>query len=121
MAGADSTAGAARTGGLLRSVKQRIGTLAATVQTRLQLLANDVHAESLRLAQKLLLGAGALIFLVCGVLPLTFLVIVLFWGSTRVLASGGSALLYFAIGAALAVTAARTRNCGHPVVRSERG
>ena len=105
MAGADSTAGAARTGGLLSSVKQLVATLAATVQTRLQLLANEVHAESLRLAQMLLLGAAALIFVICGVLLLTFLVIVLFWDSNRVLAIGGFAFLYLAIGAALAMTA----------------
>ncbi len=108
MAGADSTAGAARAGGLLSSVRQLVATLVATVQTRLQLLANEVHAESLRLAQMLLLGASAVIFLVCGVLLLTFLVIVMFWDSNRELAIGAFALLYLLIGAALAL-AARAR------------
>ena len=105
MAGEDSTAGAARAGGLLSSIKQLGATLVAVVQTRLQLFANEVHAEGQRLAQMLLLGAAAVLFLVCGVLLLTFLVIVMFWDTSRLLAIGGAAFLYLVIGAVLAVAA----------------
>ena len=105
MAGANSTAGAARAGGLLSSIKKLIATFVATAQTRLQLLANEIHAEGRRLAHMLLLGAAAVIFLVCGVLLLTFLVIVMFWDTNRLLAIGGFAVLYLAIGAALAAAA----------------
>jgi uncharacterized membrane protein YqjE len=108
MAGADRTAGAARAGGLLSSMKKLIATLLAVVQTRLALFANEVHAEGLRLAQMLWLGAAAVFFLACGVLLLTLLVIVMFWDTNRVLAIGSFAVLYLAIGAALA-WAARSR------------
>ena len=105
MAGADSTAGAARTGGLLSSIKKLVATLVAVAETRLQLLANEVHAEGLRLTQMLLLGAAAVFFLACGVLLLTFLVIAMFWDTNRLLAIGGFAVLYLAIGAGLAAAA----------------
>ena len=107
MAGEDSAAGA-RAGGLLGSIKKLVATLVAIVQTRLQLLANEVHAEGLRFAQMLLLGAAAVFFLACGVLLLTLLVIVMFWDTNRLLAIGGFAVLYLAIGAGLAM-AARAR------------
>jgi uncharacterized membrane protein YqjE len=105
MAGADSTAGAARAGGLLSSIKKLVATLVAILQTRLELFANEVHAEGQRLAQMLLLGAAAVFFLACGVLLLTFLVIAMFWDTNRLLAIGGFAVLYLAIGAGLAVAA----------------
>jgi uncharacterized membrane protein YqjE len=105
MAGADSAAGAARAGGLLGSVKRLVATLVAVVRTRLQLLANEIHAEGLRLAQLLLLGAAAVFCLAMGVLLLTVLVIVMFWDTNRLLAIGGCALVYLAVGIALAAVA----------------
>ena len=47
-------------------------------------------------------------FFACGVLLLTLLVIVMFWDTNRLLAIGGFAVLYLAIGAGLAM-AARAR------------
>lgn len=108
MAGEDSTAGNARAGGLLSSIRQLIVTLVAIVQTRLQLFANEVHAEGQRLAQMLLLGMAAVFFLACGILLLTFLVIAMYWDTNRLLAIGGFALLYIAVGAGFAL-AARAR------------
>ena len=105
MAGEDSTAGAARAGGLLSSVKQLLATLVAIVQTRLQLFANEVQAEGQRLAQMLLLGVAAVFFLACGVLLLTFLVIAMYWDTNRLLAIGVSAVLYLAVGAGFALAA----------------
>ena len=105
MAGADSTAGAARAGGLLSSIKKLVATLVAILQTRLELFANEVHAEGMRLAQMLLLGAAAVFFLACSILLLTFLVIVMFWDTNRLLAIGGFAVLYLVIGAVLAFAA----------------
>jgi uncharacterized membrane protein YqjE len=105
MAGEDSTAGGARAGGLLDSIKKLAATLAAVVQTRLQLFANEIHGEGLRLAQMLLLGVAAIFFLACGVLLLTFLVIVIYWDTNRLLAIGGFAVLYLAIGTGLALSA----------------
>jgi uncharacterized membrane protein YqjE len=105
MAGADSTAGAARTGGLLSSVKKLVATIVAIVQTRLELLANELHAERQRIAQMLMLGVAAVFFLAFGFFLLTFLVIAMFWDTNRLLAIGGFAVLYLVIGAALAAAA----------------
>jgi len=107
MAGADSAAGA-RTGGLLTSLKQLVATLVAVVQTRLELLANEVQAEKLRLTQLLLLGISALFFLACAVLLLTVLVVVALWDTHRLLAIGGFAALYLGTGVGFAL-AARAR------------
>ena len=107
MADADSAAGA-RTGGLLTSLKQLVATLVAVVQTRLELLANEVQAEKSRLAQLLLLGISAVFFLACAVLLLTVLVIVAVWDTHRLLAIGGFAALYLGMGIGF-VLAARAR------------
>lgn len=101
MAGADSAAGA-RVDGLLTSLKKFVATLVAVAETRLQLLAGEVHAESRRLTHLVALGAIAAFFLAGGILLLTLLVIVVFWDSHRLLAIGALTLLYFAIGAGLA-------------------
>jgi uncharacterized membrane protein YqjE len=105
MAGDNSSAGSARAGGLLNSLKQLLVTLVAIVQTRLELFANEVQAEGQRLAQMLLLGVAAVFFLACGVLLLTFLVIAMYWDTNRLLAIGVSAVLYLAVGAAFALAA----------------
>jgi uncharacterized membrane protein YqjE len=102
MAGADSTAGPARTGGLLGSVKKFVTTLLDVVQTRLQLLANEIHEERVRLQQLWLLAIIAVFFFVLGVLLVTLFVIVLYWDSNRLLVIGGFAVLYLAIGIAFA-------------------
>ena len=105
MAGADSAAGGARAGGLLKSVKTLIATLVAMVHTRLELFANEAHAEGQRLAQMLLFGAAALFFVACGVLLLTLFAIVMFWDTHRLTAIGIAAAAYLAIGIVLAVKA----------------
>ena len=105
MAGADSPAGAARMGGLLSSIKKLLATLVAIAQTRLELLANELHAERQRIAQMLMLGVAAVFFLAFGFLLLTFLVIAMFWDSNRFFAIGGFAVLYLAVGAALSAAA----------------
>ena len=107
MADADSAAGA-RPGGLLTSLKRFVATLATVVQTRLELLANEVQAEKSRLAQLLLLGISAVFFLACAVLLLTVLVIVAVWDTHRLLAIGGFAALYLGMGIGF-VLAARAR------------
>ena len=102
MAGADSSAGA-RAGGLLGSVKKFVATLVAVAQTRLQLLANEIHEERLRIQQLWLLAIIAVFFFALGVLLVTLFVIVLFWDSNRLLAIGGFAVFYVVIGIAFAI------------------
>lgn len=107
MAGEDSAAGAKRAGGLLGSLKNLAATLVAVVETRLQLLANELHAEKLRLAQLGLLAAAAIFFLALGIIMLTLLAIVAFWDSHRLLAIGGFAGIYLLLGVAFGVTVFR--------------
>lgn len=104
MAGEDSAAGARRSGGLLGSIKNLASTLIAIGQTRLQLLANELHAETLRLARLGLFAVAAIFFTAFGIIMLTLLVIVLFWDSHRLLAIGGFAAIYLLLGIAFGVT-----------------
>ena len=107
MAGEDSAAGARHAGGLLGSLKRLASTLVAVVETRLQLLANELHAEKLRLAQLGLYAAAAVFFFALGIIMLTLLVIVGFWDSHRLLALGGFAGIYLLVGAAFGVAVLR--------------
>ena len=103
MAAEDSAAGATRARGLLGSVKNLAGTLVAVVQTRLQLLANEIQEESLRLWRLWLMSVIAVFFLAFSFLLFTLLVIAVFWDSNRLLAIGGFGVLYLIIGTVLAI------------------
>jgi len=107
MAGEDTAAGATSARGLLGSLKSLVATLVAIAQTRLELLANEIHEEGLRLSQLLVLALIAVLFLGFGVLLLTLLVIVVFWDSNRLLAIGGAAAVYLVIGISLAIEVRR--------------
>ena len=108
MAGEDSAAGSARASGLLGSVKGLTASLIAAVYTRLQLFANELASEGLRLRQMALLLVLAVIFFALAVVLLTLLVVVLFWDDHRLLAIGGLALAYL-IASAVLLLAARNR------------
>ena len=107
MAGEGSAAGARRAGGLLGSLKNLASTLVAVGETRLQLLANELHAEKLRLARLGLFAAAAVFFLALGIIRLTLLAIVVFWDSHRLLAIGGCAGIDLLVGAAFGVAVIR--------------
>src|SRR4051812_9008279 len=111
MAGADSVAGA-RAGGLLSSLKRLVTTVVAIVQTRLELLADELHAERRRLVQMAVFTVAALFFIACSVMLLTVLVIVALWDSNRMLAIGGCAFLYLMIGGGCAMAARRHAGAG---------
>jgi len=73
-------------GGLLESVKRLASTLLAMGQTRLELLSNDLEEERAWLTSMLL---WTLITLFCATLAVvlaTFLIVVVFWDSYRLLA-----------------------------------
>jgi len=110
MAGEDSAAGSAHAGGLLSFVKGLGATLVAAVSTRLQLLANELAAEGLRLRQMALLLALAVLFFALAVVLLTLLVVVVFWDNHRLLAIGGLAAVYLAASAILVFAANRCRS-----------
>ena len=107
MAGEDSAAGAARKGGVLGSVRNLAATAVAIVRTRLELLANEIQEEGLRLRQVAVLGLGALFFLALGVLLLTLLVIVAYWDEHRLLVIGALAAFYLALALMLGLAAQR--------------
>jgi uncharacterized membrane protein YqjE len=113
MAGEDSTAGSARAGGLLGSLKGLTATLIAAAVTRLQLFSSDLAFEGVRLRRIVLLLLFAVFFLALSVLMFTLLLVVLFWDDHRIAVIGGLGVLYLAAAALLALVA---QKCGaaHP-------
>jgi len=107
MAGEDSAAGAARKGGVLGSVRNLAATAVAIVRTRLELLANEIQEEGLRLRQLALFAFAALFCLALGVLLLTLLVIAAYWDENRLAVIGGLAVFYLALAFVLGLAAQR--------------
>lgn len=71
------------------------GTLLAIFQTRLELLSNEAEEERLRVGQMLLYGSVALFLFGLSIMLLTVFIVVLFWGSHRLLVLGGLSALFF--------------------------
>lgn len=84
--------------GLMGSVRRLLSTLTSIVSTRLDLLANELQEERLRLTQMLLFSALALFCFGLGVLLLTVFVVVLFWDDHRLAVLGALCILFFALG-----------------------
>jgi len=89
--------------GLMGSVRQLLSTLVALASTRLELLANELQEERLRLTQMLLFASCALFCFGMGVLLLAAFIVVLFWDEHRLAALGTLSLLFFATGALMAL------------------
>lgn len=87
--------------GLLGSVKRLLSTLISIVSTRLELLANELQEERLRLTQMLVMGLFALFCLGMGILLLTVFVTALFWDDHRLLVLGTLCAIFFASGASM--------------------
>jgi uncharacterized membrane protein YqjE len=96
--------------GLMDSVKRLASTLIAIVSTRLELLANEVQEERLRLTQMFFLSLTALFCFGMGVLLLTVFITVLFWDDHRLAVLGGLCILFFVSGTLMAVS---LRNKAH--------
>jgi uncharacterized membrane protein YqjE len=84
--------------GLMGSVKRLLSTLTSIVSTRLELLANELQQERLRLTQMLLFALCALFFFGLGVLLLTLFIVVLYWDDHRLAVLGGLSAVFFALG-----------------------
>ena len=84
--------------GLMESLKRLACTSLAIVQTRLQLLSNELEEERLRIAQMLLYGSVALLFFGLAIMLLTAFFVVLFWDSHRLLVLCSFTALYFVAG-----------------------
>lgn len=90
-------------GGLLESAKRLLHTLVSIASTRLELLANELHEERLRLTQMLFFALAALFCFGMGVMLLTVFIVVLFWDEHRLTVLGGLCLIFFAAGASMAL------------------
>lgn len=84
--------------GLMGSARRLLSTLISIVSTRLELLANELQEERLRLTQMLLFFALALLCFGLGVLLLTVFVVVLFWDDHRLAVLGVLCILFFVLG-----------------------
>jgi uncharacterized membrane protein YqjE len=73
-------------------------TLLAIIQTRLELLGNEIEEERLRVRQMLFYGSAALFFLGMTIMLLTVFIVVVFWDSYRLQVLGGLTLLFLVAG-----------------------
>lgn len=89
--------------GLMGSVKRLASTLTSIVSTRLELLANELQEERLRLTQMLLFYWCALFCFGMAVLLLTVCIVVLFWDDHRFAVLGGLCILFFVLGTLMAM------------------
>ncbi|MEO6975689.1 MAG: phage holin family protein [Gallionella sp.] len=94
---------AEQSAGLMDSVKRLASTLIAIVSTRLELLANELQEERLRLMQMFFLSLFALFCFGMGVLLLTIFITVLFWDEHRLAVLGGLCILFFVLGILMAM------------------
>ena len=84
--------------GLMVSVKRLAGTLLAIIQTRLELLSNELEEERLRVAQMLFYGSVTLFLFGMSIVLMTVFVVVLFWDSYRLQVLGGLTVLFLVAG-----------------------
>lgn len=85
--------------GLMGSARRLLATLVSIVSTRLELLANELQEERLRLTQMLLFALIALFCFSVGALLLTAFVVLLFRDEHRLAAIGVLSVVFFAAGA----------------------
>jgi uncharacterized membrane protein YqjE len=84
--------------GLMESSKRMMGTLLSIIQTRLELLSNEIEEERLRVRQMLFYGSIALFFFGISIMLVTVFIVVMFWDSYRLSVLGGLASLFFLAG-----------------------
>ncbi len=89
--------------GLMGSVRRLLSTLTSIASTRLELLANELQEERLRLTQMLLFTLLALFCFGIGILLLTAFIVVLFWDDHRLAALGALSVIFLALGMLMAM------------------
>jgi len=94
---------AGQSAGLLESVKRLASTLISIVSTRMELLANELQEERLRLTQMFFFSLLALFCFGMALLLLTVFVTVLFWDDHRLAVLGGLCVLFLLLGTLMAV------------------
>jgi uncharacterized membrane protein YqjE len=93
--------------GLVASVKALMSTLLCIAQTRLELLANEMEEDRLRMIRLVLFSLFMFLFFCLGIVMFTLMIIVIYWDTYRLLAIGLVALVYLVVAAGLAVYLAR--------------
>lgn len=83
---------------LTESLKRLAVTMISIVQTRLELLGNELEEERLRFEQSLLYSGIALLFFGLSIMLLTVFIVVVFWDSQRLLVLGSLSGLFFIAG-----------------------
>jgi len=94
---------AEQSAGLMESLKRLVSTLASIVETRLELLANELQEERLWLAQMSLYSLFAVFCFGMGLLLFTVFIVVLFWDDHRLAVTGGMCILFFVLGILMAI------------------
>lgn len=84
--------------GLIGSIKRLTATLTSIVSTRLELLANELQEERLRLTQMLLFALFALFCFGMALLLFTVFIVVLFWDDHRLAVLGAMSVIFFVSG-----------------------
>lgn len=84
--------------GLFESLKRLASTLLAIVQTRFELLSNDIEEARLRVSQMLVYACVTLFCLGLSVMLLTVFIVVLFWDTYRLQVLAGMSAFFFAAG-----------------------
>ena len=108
--GAGADPGRRGLGGSLRNLATgALGLVAAHVE----LVGIEIQQEKERVAELVVLGAGALVLFGMTLLLVTLLIVAALWDNYRLLAIGGLAILYFALGA-YAVISIRRKLDAHP-------
>lgn len=89
--------------GLFKSVKVLAGTLLEVAQTRLELLANELEEDRLRMIKLLFISFFMLFFFFLGLVLLTFLIVIALWDNYRLLTVGLIAAIYLSIAGGLSL------------------
>jgi len=85
------------------SLKRLLSTLLTIATTRLELLANELQEERLRLTQMVVMGLFALFCAGLGILFLSVFIMVLFWDDHRLASSGLLSILFFSLTGIMAI------------------
>jgi len=89
--------------GLMESIKRLVSTFIDIVSTRLELIANEIQEERLRLGQVALFALMSVFFFGMGILFLSVFITVLFWEDHRLAVTGGLCMLFILLGVLMAV------------------
>jgi uncharacterized membrane protein YqjE len=89
--------------GLMESLKRLLSTLTSIVSARLELLANELQEERLRLTQMVLYSLFAIFCLGMSLLLFTVFIVLLFWDDHRLAVLGGLSILFLVLALLIAI------------------